>query len=258
MRRLIIPLVVFVFTVLNNVVLCDSNPPPKEIIVGMVLVPKGWFWMGSPPGLGFSSEHPRHKVWVNGFLIDKRLVTYSEFDRFCDKTGRARPVDNGWGKGDRPALVSWEDAIAYARWAGKRLPTEAEWEKAVRAGTKTKYFFGNSDKDLGEYAWYDKNSENMSHPIGLKKPNPFGLYDSLGNVWEWCSDWYDDNYYKNSPNKNPLGPVNPIGDNSKSEKLKVIRGGSWLNNSDCASSAHRDRLPNRPSNLAGFRCVKDY
>ena len=109
--------------------------------------------------------------------------------------------------------VSWNDALAFCRWLSKkegkicRLPTEAEWEYACRAGSTTRYCFGDDASDLGEYAWYGANSDRKTHPVGTKKPNAWGLYDMHGNAWEWCADGYDAEYYEKSPTDDPTGPA---------------------------------------------------
>ena len=205
--------------------------------------------MGSPENEGESYEHPQHSVYLDAYYIDKYEVTFEQYDKFCDATGRKKPSDEGWGRGNRPVInVNWNDAAAYAKWANKRLPTEAEWEKACRAGSTTKYSFGDNEFLLGNYAWYDSNSGNKTHPAGEKKPNAWGIYDMHGNVWEWCSDWYDENYYQNSPGKNPTGPA--------SRALRVHRGGSWgLDDNYCRSA---DRYGYRPGGghvSVGFRCA---
>ncbi len=216
----------------------------------MVLIPAGYFMMGSPNGQGGGDEHPRHKVWLDAFYMDKYPVTFDQYDKFCEATGRVKPDDNGWGRGRRPVInVFWDDANAYCKWAGKRLPTEAEWEKAARGGTTTQYFFGDDNGPLRNYAWYNEDSGHQTHPVGEKKPNPYGLYDILGNAWEWCSDWYDENYYAKSPVRNPRGPA--------SGQFHVLRGGSWGSNYDTPRSAYRVKiLPLYCGPLTGFRCAR--
>jgi formylglycine-generating enzyme required for sulfatase activity len=134
--------------------------------------------------------------------------------------------------------------------AGKyRLPSESEWEYACRAGTTTRYSFGDDESELGEYAWYYENSGSETHPVGQKNPNPWGLYDMHGNVWEWCSDWYNDSYYATSPDTDPAGP-------SSEEKFRVLRGGSWLSDADFSRSSTRgNNLPSISTADIGFRVV---
>ena len=221
---------------------------------GFVLIKKGSFMMGS--NSGDKDEKPIHRVNIDyDFYIGKYEVTFNQYDKFCDATGREKPNDDGWGRGERPVInVSWNDAKAYTKWLSKkegttyRLPTEAEREYVARAGTTTKYSFGDSDSSLGQYAWYSKNSSSKTHKVGQKKPNPWGVYDMYGNVWEWCEDWYVDSY-KNTPR-------NGTDNNSDSQGIKVLRGGSWYSNSDNLRSANRNR--SYPSNTyynIGFRVV---
>jgi formylglycine-generating enzyme required for sulfatase activity len=220
--------------------------------------------------VGDGDEHPRHEVDLNAFYIDKYPVTNDQYGRFCEATHRAKPailqpatVEKLAGKsssGREPVVfVSWNDAAAYAKWAGKRLPTEAEWEKAARGGTDTKWFFGDDDSVKAEYGWYEpmKNFGDgafpdfkvVSYPVGMKKPNPYGLFDTSGLVFEWCSDWYNSKYYKVSPGQNPQGP-------DKGNE-KVLRGGSG-GTSDMRSAARYLRKgPDSTDPLIGFRCVKD-
>jgi formylglycine-generating enzyme required for sulfatase activity len=156
--------------------------------------------------------------------------------------------------------VTWNDAIAYCKKLSDqerktyRLPTEAEWEYACRAGTATRWSFGNDEKVLGDYAWYDKNTwdngERYAHQVGLKKPNVFGLFDMHGNVYEWCHDYFQEDYYKQSPEKDPTGPT--------SGSSRVLRGGSWSNFTRVTRSANRvrDDADDRGSNR-GFRLVRE-
>ncbi|HTA77099.1 MAG TPA: formylglycine-generating enzyme family protein [bacterium] len=216
----------------------------------MVLIPAGEFTMGSPEGTGLDNEHPAHQVYLDAFYIDKNLVTYDQYDKFCEKTGMRRPDDEGWGRGNRPVVgISWDEATAYASWAGKRLPTEAEYEKAARGGTNSLYFFGDFNMLLDDYVWYGGNAEGKSHPVGQKKPNPYGLYDMLGNVAEWCTDWYGEDYYAASPAKNPKGPDQGT--------ERVLRGGSWWDTADFLRCAKRAATaPGHIYTTNGFRCAK--
>jgi len=145
--------------------------------------------------------------------------------------------------------VSWFDAQKYAVWAGLSLPTEAQWEYACRAGTITRYYTGDTENDLDRAGWYAANSGGTLHPVGEKEPNTFGLYDMHGNVWEWCQDWYDKDYYKNSPKENPPGPVSGSG--------RVFRGGSWSYDARCCQAAYRvNDAPGYRFRGVGFRLVR--
>ncbi|MBT5885233.1 MAG: formylglycine-generating enzyme family protein, partial [Planctomycetaceae bacterium] len=156
--------------------------------------------------------------------------------------------------------VNWFTAIEFCRRLSReegktyRLPTEAEWEYACRAGTNTPWSFGIDEKVLGDYAWYKENAwdigEQYTHQVGLKKPNAFGLYDMHGNVYEWCHDYYGEDYYKSSPATDPLGPT--LG------SARVLRGGSWVNGSHLTRSAYRNWLNGGKGNHnAGFRLVRE-
>jgi len=231
--------------------------PTKEIIgkddTPMVLIPAGEFWMGSPDGEGHYSEHPRHKVYLDAYSIDKYEVTVQQYKRYCEETGMDMPFAPSWGwQDDHPVVnVTWDDATAYAAWAGKRLLTEAEWEKTCRVGSETTYCYGDvaARASLGDYAWYVNNSGRQTHPVGQKKPNIWGLYDMLGNVFEWCSDWYGDGYYTGSPNRNPTGP--------ESGQKRVLRGGSWgLIGDFCRSGNRCWGNPSDRGHDSGFRCAR--
>jgi len=217
----------------------------------MVLVPAGEFLMGSKAEeVNLRWEHPQHKVFLDAYYIDKYEVTVAQYRKFCQETGRSMPSAPSWGWQDNHPIVnvSWNDATAYANYCGKRLPTEAEWEKACRAGSTTKYGFGNSGTKIGDYAWYSVNSNKQTRPVGTKKSNAFGIYDMHGNAWEWCSDWYNENYYKSSPTNNPKGPSSGMG--------RVLRGGGWYSSVGYCRSAFRNWDPPsfRYVNY-GFRCA---
>jgi len=242
----------------------------------MVLIPAGEFLMGSPEGEGEADEHPQHKVYLDAYYIDKYEVTNEQYAKFLnewgkdtDENGQKMIYEHDWGVKKisgwfespqkwQPAKgyekypvnnVNWYGANQYAKWAGKRLPTEAEWEKACRASSTTTYYYGNDESELGEYAWYIENSGAKTHPVGTMKPNQWGIYDMYGNVWEWCSDWYYENYYSDSPPKNPQGPF--------SGNVCVVRGGSWLSGTVSCWSAGRDRLvpDGKWYYRYGFRCA---
>ncbi len=189
----------------------------------MVKIPAGRFRMGGT----YSDEKPIHEVSVSAFAMGKYEVTFAEYDKFAEVTGREKPDDEGWGRGNRPVInVSWYDANAYADWlseqTGKqyRLPTEAEWEYAARAGTETKYWWGNeigtnrANCDGCGSRWDDKQTA----PVGSFAPNPFGLYDTVGNVWEWTCSEYESRY---------SGQEQHCAINVNENNRLSLRGGSW-------------------------------
>ena len=157
---------------------------------------------------------------------------------------------------DYPVVcVSWNDAVSFCTWLSEktgetyRLPTEAEWEYACRAGTETSYYTGNSESDLGSAGWYKSNSDLKTRPVGQKKANAFGLYDMYGNVCEWCNDWFDSGYYSQSPSNNPTGP--------SSGSYRVMRSGSWINSARYCRSAYRNwYTPTYTNYNLGFRVVR--
>lgn len=217
---------------------------------GMVYVEGGWFEMGSNDG--DSDEKAVHRVYVGSFHMDKTEVTVASYRRFAGATGRSMPSAPSWGwHDDHPVVnVSWDDAVAFAKWAGKRLPTEAEWEFAARGGTWTKGYKFSGSNSIADVAWYDSNSRSKTHPVGQKQPNEFGLSDMSGNVWEWCSDWYDENYYKSSSERDPKGPANGI--------FRVLRGGSWYGFEYFSRVANRNTSNPRGRDINfGFRCARD-
>lgn len=216
-------------------------------------IPPGTFQMGCSPGDSEceSDEKPSHRVTLSkGFWLGQTEVTVDAYKRFASGTGRGMPsapsFNSGWSNGQMPVVsVTWEDAQAYCTWAGGRLPTEAEWEYAVRGGS-TEGRYG----PLDGIAWYDKNSGSGAHQVGEKRANAFVLFDMLGNVWEWVSDWYEAGTYANSLAVDPSGP--PSG------TRRVVRGGSWFSDPRGVRVSYRGwNLPVYSGNYNGFRCVRE-
>ncbi len=235
----------------------------------MVLLQAGEYQVGSPDGVGDPDEQPRRGVWLDSFYIDRREVTNYQYAKFSAdnpqhlpewakpngvynvETGRDpyyRKTGAALKAPENPVVgVTWAAADAYCRRAGKRLPTEAEWEAAARGGSGGLFSFGDSPAGLKEYAWYEENA-SAPRPVGTKKPNDLGLYDMHGNVWEWVYDRYRPDYYTNSPKRNPAGPDDP------GFRDRVIRGGSWAFGADSARSANRAST-SKPNDDIGFRCA---
>lgn len=219
----------------------------------MVLIPAGEFQMGSSEER--DDEKPVHTVYLDAFYIDVYEVTNADYKKFVDATGHRAPVhwnDPTMSSPTQPVvMVSWRDAVAYCTWAGKRLPTEAEWEKSARGGLVGKKF------PWGDFIFHDnanfydtggKDFWEKSANVGTFDPNGYGLYDVAGNVQEWCADWYDSKYYATSPKQNPKGP-------SSGEDV-VIRGGSWADESLNLLVAKRNHyLPDGMQQHIGFRCA---
>lgn len=203
-----------------------------------VLIPAGEFQMGSKA----AEDETLHTVHLSAFFIDKFEVTQEQFGKVMgnnpsDFNGKNLPVEK----------VTWYEARDYCKAVGQRLPTEAEWGKAARAGSSTVYSWGNEID--GDYAWYWDNSKRKTHPVGSRNPNALGLHDMSGNVWEWVADYYIDNYYVTSPRANPQGPF--------TSKYRVIRGGSWRDLPDFLRTTRRNYdLPAGRFNHIGFRCAK--
>ena len=229
----------------------------------MVVIPPGKFRMGDIQGKYGKDELPVHQVnFQKAFAASKYEITFAEYDEFANATGRKLPEDEGWGRGRQPAIyVSFEDAVAYAKWlseqTGKRyrLPSEAEWEYGARAGAETSYGWGNEVKQglancrgCGS-RWDGKQSA----PVGSFKPNPFGLYDTAGNVGEWVQDCEHENYER-APTDGSAWEEKNGGDCGR----RVIRGGHWMvaNLRVRSSSRFRNR-PTYNSHIVGFRLVRE-
>jgi formylglycine-generating enzyme required for sulfatase activity len=216
----------------------------------VVKIPAGEFLMGNKETERTPLEH---MVYVSDFLVDKMGVTWGQYKKFAADTGIPLPPrEPYWGiLDDHPAVyVTWEESKAYCEWVGGRLPTEAEREKAARGTDRRKYPWGDEepDPDRSVYyrAWgYEATAAVGTHPTGM---SPYGLHDMGGNVWEWCSDWYDNDYFAVSPYRNPKGP--------SSGRVRVLRGGSWdsrpsVTSASCRNWGHRGY---REGDF-GFRCV---
>lgn len=234
--------------------------------IEMVYLPGGEFTMGS----GNAGESPAHKVKLSPFYIDKHEVTQEMYK----KLELSNP--SHFKNEKNPAeMVAWVNAAIYCNersieegltpcydektWEcnfkanGYRLPTEAEWEYAAKAGTDSKYFFGTDSKNLKNYAIYSKNSSGKPETAGSRKPNQFGLFDMYGNVAEWCNDFYAADYYGKSPAENPAGPAEG--------KERVIRGGSWNDGEEFVNSTARSMDGSISDacilrDTIGFRCVR--
>jgi formylglycine-generating enzyme required for sulfatase activity len=235
----------------------------NSIGMKLILIPDGEFLMGSDDAVG-----RKHRVHITrSFYLGRTEVTRGQFRRFVDEAGYRTEAEKVVGESDTwqnpgfdqsdedPVVnVSWNDAVAFCEWLSKkegrtyRLPTEAEWEYACRAGTPTRYYFGNDPTKLKEYAWFQGNSEEKTHPVGQKYSNAWGLFDMHGNVWEWCRDEFAADYYQRSPTDDPHGP-------DGESALRVWRGGSWLSRDPEVQAAIRvGRDPGSRSFAVGFRC----
>jgi formylglycine-generating enzyme required for sulfatase activity len=231
----------------------EGPQPPVRVaaVTDMELLPGGEFTMGEDGG---DDNAPAHKVRLSAFYLDRHEVTNAQYFRFCQETGHAMPFF--WGMHefrasldfpDHPVVgVSWDDARDYASWAGKRLPTEAEWEYAARGGLAGKRFPSGDDVDRKEANFSSRGSLR----VASLKPNGYGLYDMAGNVREWVADLYDPRYYARSPVAGPKGPDQGT--------LAVVRGGGWVGGKMCVGVASRIALPTSWVDVAvGFRCARD-
>ncbi|MEM8485582.1 MAG: SUMF1/EgtB/PvdO family nonheme iron enzyme [Bacteroidota bacterium] len=229
----------------------EAVPAPaftNSIGMEFVRIEPGTFMMGSNE---YDSEKPVHQVTISkGFYLGKYPITQEEWQAVMGENpsnfkGKRHPVES----------ISWTDAQEFIKRLNEReschgchrLPTEAEWEYACRAGTTTAYRFGDREEQLGAYAWYWENSGKKTHPVGQKQPNPWGLYDMHGNVWEWVEDWYGP--YSSGAQTDPKGLNSGSG--------RVVRGGGWYDDAGNARSAFRDYWwPDARNLYVGFRVLR--
>lgn len=232
--------------------------------VELVRIPGGTFLMGSPESEEGRSrdEGPRRKVTVSSFYLGRYPVTNEEYARFLEANPDIREPDywsdRRFNRARQPVVgVSWKDAVRFAEWAGGRLPTEAEWEYGARAGSQTRWFYGDDEALLGNYAWYRENSGGQTQEVGRKQPNVWGLYDVHGNVWEWVQDgWHDS--YKGAPEDGSAWVIENGRPGVQRAGLRVIRGGSWGSGPWSLRSAfRRGCTPDSRSYGIGFRLAQD-
>ena len=243
---------------IDQIVAALGGPVEKTVDLGggvkmdLVLIPAGEFTMGSPRTEDKrDSNETQHRVRITKpFYMSKHEVTQEQWQAVMGSNpghpkGATNPVD----------FVSWNNCQAFVKKLSEKvagltfaLPTEAEWEYACRAGSTTEYSFGHDTRDLGDHAWYYENSDRRTHQVAKKKPNAFGLYDMHGNVWEWCQDWYAEDYYRNSPKDDPQGPG--------TGECRVLRGGSWYGAATvCRSASRGGNGPAIRGDGGGFRVV---
>ena len=247
----------------------ETRINPRDGAV-LVHVPAGEFLMGTSAedaaellrahktwkAAWLADEQPQHTVYLDGYWIYQNDVTVAQFRKFCQATGRKMPALLPTSGPEYPMVnVSWDDAAAYADWAGARLPSEAEWEKAARGTDGRRYPWGNffaagkchnyAETDTKKTGEHERTAPVGSYPDG---DSPYGIHDMAGNVWQWCADWYADDYYKNAPARNPRGPE--VGE------MHVLRGGSWGSSSISVRSAGRHKdAPDATYHDGGFRCA---
>jgi formylglycine-generating enzyme required for sulfatase activity len=241
----------------------QAQDAPKEITnsIGMklVLIPKGTFMMGSPieEERRFEDE-AQHQVTIGkDYYLGVTEVTQMQYEKVMGANPSYFEGNAVLGDSSNHPVeqVSWEDAVEFCKKLSElpeekksgrvyRLPTEAEWEYACRAGSKAAYSFGANSKTLGDYAWFGENSGSQTHPVGEKKANAWGLYDMHGNVWEWCSDWYGE--YPKGAVSDPVGPREGLN--------RVFRGGCWfIVTANCRSAIRIRCAPSRRGLILGFR-----
>ena len=273
MRIIVVCLISAMVVWLGETFAADLSTKPASEIVGkdrapMILVPAGPFPMGVPKGDrdGGRDEYPRHEVVLDNYYIDIYEVTHGRYAEFVKATGHRTPVNPKYPKrtlwkdrlpdslAERPVInVDWQDADAYCRWAGKRLPTEAEWEKAARGTDDRRFPWGNVEPTHKHLNFNQQwRGEKTLMPVGSYEAgkSPFGAYDMAGNVWEWVADWYDPLYYEKSPAVNPKGP--------DTGTYKVLRSSGWSVETPLVRLFTRVKSdPTNRNDSTGFRCAAD-
>lgn len=255
MKGVFFSLLLILFILASPCVHAGQNTFTNSIGMRFVRVEPGSFTMGENPplGEGKADEKPAHTVRISKpYYFGMHEVTQGQWQAIMGNNpsqhkGQDNPVDS----------VSWHDAQSFIKRLNKkeghnryRLPTEAEWEYAARAGTKTRYFFGDDESLLPEYAWITDNAKGKTHPVGTKRPNAWGIYDTSGNVREWTQDWYDGDYYAQSPESDPQGPDSGYG--------KAYRGGSKDGHVFPTRSSYRWReTPDTKVQNLGFRIIME-
>lgn len=231
-----------------------SKDLPKEIQIEkdgsiMVLIPEGPFWMGQSKGRAHHDGHV-HKIYIKNIYVDKTEVTNAQYERFMEDTGYFQPNywhDPRFNDPRFPVVgITWHDANMYAKWAGKRLPTEAEWEKSARGGLELLPFPWGETVSLENANYHSMSAK----PVASYEANGYGLFDVAGNVWEWTADYYNKSYYPTSPYKNPQGP--------EFGRYRIMRGGAFNTSHYSLECGHRYSYdPTLSMYFIGFRCVKD-
>ncbi len=247
----------FTYSIIPLLLICSFVHGQKKLIIPekpeVIRVEGGVFYMGSENGE--NDEMPIHAVSLNTYSIGKYPVTVGQYKKYCKAIGKKMPDAPDWGWKDKHPMVyvNYNDALLYCDWLGKkfggvwRLPTEAEWEYAAKAGTLNSTFLYCGSNEIYKVGWYAENSLGKTQHVGLKAPNELGIYDMSGNIYEWCSDWYEPYYVASDSIK---------GEESKLTN-RVLRGGSWDSTEDYCTVTHRCGIfnPIRRDIRFGFRVV---
>lgn len=231
----------------------NRNFDTQVLGIQWIDIPAGEFLMGDNFSDGWIDEQPVHTVYLDAFKMSKYEITFEQYDIFCDETGRRKPDDKGWSRGNRPVInVTWDDANAFCDWLSRKtgknilIPTEAQWEKAARGTDQRKYPWGNNEPNCAGTNYDECRNRTMpvgSYPFDVSF---YGVDDMAGNVKEWCSDWYDGSYYSVSPLNNPTGP--------DTGTQRVHRGGSWKSTAEGVRTMDRDAtMPDNFSARKGIR-----